>query len=174
MDLHKIFEILAYTIPSIVTAAVAYYFFKLHTDNEEGRRRYLLHKDIQLETLPLRLQAYERVTLFLERIDPSKMLVRVAPISDDKKDYEEYIIAQIEQEFEHNLTQQVYLSEKCWSIVVTAKNATIQMLRITNLEPEVRNANDLRSQMLKDLFDNPTPSSTALAYIRSEVQTLLG
>ena len=101
MDLHKIFEILAYTIPSIVTAAIAYYFFKLHTDNEEGRRRYLLHQDIQKDTLPLRLQAYERITLFLERIDPSKMLVRVAPISDDKKDYEEYIeLEDILEDFE--------------------------------------------------------------------------
>jgi hypothetical protein len=44
------------------------------------------------------------------------------------KNYQNFVIAQIEQEFEHNLSQQIYISEKCWSIIVTAKNATIQMM----------------------------------------------
>lgn len=140
MDTTKIIELLSYTLPAIVTGLVAYYFFDLHTKNEEGRRRYLLNKEAQKNALPLRLQAYERMSLYMERINPTKLLIRITPISNDKNDYENLIIAQIEQEFEHNLTQQIYMSDECWTIIVTAKNATIQMIRKANMSERVDNA----------------------------------
>ena len=124
---NKIIEILAYTLPSMITGAVAYFLFRSHFDDQQNTRRWLLQKENQKDSLPLRLQAYERLTLFLERINPTKLLIRVTPISNNKNDYENYIIAQIEQEFEHNLTQQIYVSEACWTIVKAAKNTTIQM-----------------------------------------------
>jgi len=63
-----IFQLFAFLLPAVVTGAVAFYFFRLHTRNEEGRRRFLLHKSSSKDTLPIRLQAYERMALFLERI----------------------------------------------------------------------------------------------------------
>ena len=75
METAKLIELLSYTLPAIITGFVAYYFFNLHTKNEEGRRRYLLNKDTQKDALPLRLQAFERMTLFLERINPGKLLI---------------------------------------------------------------------------------------------------
>ena len=57
-----IFQLFAYLLPAVVTGAVAFYFFRLHTNNEEGRRRFLLHKESQKSSLPIRLQAYERIT----------------------------------------------------------------------------------------------------------------
>lgn len=170
MDTSKIIELLFYTLPSLITGGVAYYFFQMFVDNEENRRRFLLLKENQKDALPLRLQAYERLTLFLERIDPAKLLIRVTPISDDKNDYSNYVIAQIEQEYEHNLTQQIYVSDECWTIVTTAKNATIQMLRKTAVQEAVIDATKFRETVLGDLFDKPTPSSAGLAYIRSEVK----
>ena len=77
MESTHIIELLSYTLPALITGGVAYYFFNLHTKNEEGRRRYLLQKELQKESLPLRLQAYERMVLFLERINPAKLLIRV-------------------------------------------------------------------------------------------------
>jgi hypothetical protein len=71
-------------------------------------------------------RAYERMTLFMERINPSQLMVRIVPLSENKTRLSNFVIAQIEQEFEHNLSQQIYISEKCWSIIVTAKNATIK------------------------------------------------
>ncbi len=170
MDTSKIIELLFYTLPALITGGVAYYFFQMFVGNEENRRRFLLLKDNQKDALPLRLQAYERLTLFLERIDPAKLLIRVTPISDDKNHYSNYVIAQIEQEYEHNLTQQIYVSEECWTIVTTAKNATIQMLRKTAVQDAVIDATKFRETVLGDLFDKPTPSSAGLAYIRSEVK----
>jgi hypothetical protein len=172
MDTTKIIELLSYTLPAIVTGLVAYYFFDLHTKNEEGRRRYLLNKEAQKNSLPLRLQAYERMSLYMERINPTKLLIRIAPISNDKNDYENLIISQIEQEFEHNLTQQIYMSDECWTIIVTAKNATIQMIRKANMSDRVDNADKLREVVLSDLMEKQSPSNAALAYIKNEVGQL--
>lgn len=172
MDTNKIIELLFYTLPAVVTGGVAYYFFSMHTKNEEGRRRYLIHKEAQKNAMPLRLQAYERLVLFLERINPSKLLIRISPQSSNKFDYEEYVIAQIEQEYEHNLTQQIYISSESWDIITTAKNATIQMIRKASMSEKVDSANKLREVILTELFDKQSPSSVAVAYLKNEVSEL--
>lgn len=172
MDFNKIFELLAYTLPAIITGFVAYYFFSMHTKNEEGRRRYLIHKEAQKNAMPLRLQAYERLVLFLERINPAKLLIRVSPHSSDKNDYEEYLVSQIEQEYEYNLTQQIYVSAEAWDIITTAKNATIQMIRKANMSEKTDNANKLREIILTELFDKQSPSSVAVAYLKNEVSEM--
>lgn len=169
MDSTKLLEILAYTLPSTITGGVAYYLFKAYFKDQQNTRRWLLQKETQKEALPLRLQAYERMSLYLERINPTKLLIRIAPISPDKNDYENLIIAHIEQEFEHNLTQQIYMSDECWTIIVTAKNATIQMFRKANMSERVDSADKLREVVLSDLMEKQSPSNAALAFIKSEV-----
>jgi hypothetical protein len=66
-------------------------------------------------------------------------------------DYQNFVIAQIEQEFEHNLSQQIYISEKCWSIIVT-KNATIQMMRLADKNENIKDADGLRQAVISDLL----------------------
>ena len=170
MNTDKILELLFYCIPAAITGAVAYYFFQMHIMNEEKRRRFALARENQKDALPLRLQAYERMALFMERVDPAKLLIRIQPISDDKNDYTNFVIAQIEQEYEHNLTQQIYMTDDCWQIITTAKNATIQMLRKTANDDTIKDANQLRETILSGMFDKATPSSAALAYIKNEVK----
>jgi hypothetical protein len=172
MDSTKIIEILAYTLPSLITGGVAYFLFESYFKDQQNTRRWLLQKDSQKDLLPLRLQAYERMTLFMERINPSQLLVRITPISDDKNEYANYVIAQVEQEFEHNLAQQIYISDECWSILTTAKNATIQIIRLGAKSERVTNANQLREIVLSDLLEKQSPSSAALAFIKNEVGQL--
>ncbi len=173
MDLvTKLIEALLYAVPAIITGLVAYYFFKEHTKNEDGRRRFLLHKDMQTNALPMRLQAYERMVLFLERITPSKLMIRVTPTSSEVESYESLLIANIEQEFEHNLSQQIYISTDCWNIVSAAKNATIQLIRKASLLEKTDTANKLREVVLTELMDKHAPSDAALAYIRQEVSEM--
>lgn len=170
----KILDILAYCLPAIITGGVAYLLFTNHLKNESNRRKFQLLREKSKETIPLRLQAYERMALFLERINPSKLLLRVAPFNDNKHDYENFLIQQIEQEFEHNLTQQVYISEDCWTILVTAKNTIIQNIRKTNMSEKVDSAHKLREVILSDLLDTPSPTAVALSYLKNEVVKILG
>lgn len=172
MDFTKLIELASYTFPAIITGLVAYYLFSSYFKDQQNTRRWLLQKDSQKDILPLRLQAYERLTLFMERINPSQLLIRITPISNDKNEYANYVIAQVEQEYEHNITQQIYITNECWSIINTAKNATIQIIRLAAKSEKVTNANQLRELVLSDLLEKPSPSSAALALIKNEVGQL--
>jgi hypothetical protein len=172
MDTQRILDLFLYAIPTIITGMIAYYFFKEHTKNEDGRRRFLLKKDLQVNAMPLRLQAYERMALFLERITPSKLLLRVTPTSSNKEQYESLLIQSIEQEIEHNLSQQIYVSDKCWNIIVAAKNATIQIIRKASLSEKTDTANKLREVVLTEMMERRSPSDAALSFIKDEVSDL--
>jgi hypothetical protein len=151
---------------------IAFYFFREHIKNEDGRRRFLLKKDLQVNTVPMRLQAYERMVIFLERITPSKLLIRVTPMSTNKENYESLLIQSIEQEFEHNLSQQIYISDKCWNIITASKNATIQLIRKASLLEKTDSANKLREVLLTEMMDRLAPTDAALSYIKEEVSDL--
>lgn len=172
MDASRVIDLFLFTIPSLITGLIAYYFFKEHTKNEDGRRRFLLKKDMQVTAMPLRLQAYERMSLFLERIAPSKLLIRIAPTSSNKEGYETLLIQSIEQEFEHNLSQQIYVSDKCWSIISTAKNTTIQLIRKASLSEKTDTSNKLREVILTEMMDRRAPSDAALSFIKDEVSNM--
>jgi len=172
MEIEKIFEVFLYAVPALITGLIAYYFFKEHTKNEDGRRRFLLHKDMQMNTLPIRLQAYERLALFLERITPTKLLVRISPTSPNKEDYESLLIQTIDQEYQHNLSQQIYVSDECWNITKAAKNATIQLIRKAGLLKKTTSANKLREVVLSEMMEKRAPSDAALSFIKQEVSDI--
>lgn len=171
-DITQILNYVAYLLPAIVVGIIAYFFFKGHIANEEGRRRYLIQRDAQKNTIPLRLQAYERLTLFLERIDPTKLLIRVQPYSDEIQKYETLLIQNIENEYEHNLVQQIYVSPECWNLIIAAKNATMQVIRQSAMNEKVDSSDKLRETLLNHFMGEVTPSHKALLYVKKEVSEL--
>lgn len=168
----QLLNLLMFAIPSLIVGAIAFLFFREHIQNEDNRRMFLIHKQLQKESLPQRLQAYERLTLFLERINPNKLLIRITPASSNKNDYEALLINSIEQEFEHNLSQQVYISESCWSIINASKSATIQLIRKVGMSDKIDTAEKLREAVLTEMMDKSAPSNAGLSYIKKEVGEL--
>lgn len=173
MNQIELSQILLAVLPALIVGGVAFYFFRSFHKNEEARRRFLLHKENQNTALPLKLQAYERLTLFLERISPGKLLFRIKPNSEDKEAYERALIYAIEQEFEHNLAQQIYLSTESWNYIKTSKNATIALIRKTNQQEEIDTADKLREVILKKLVEKESPTDVAIAYLKTEVKQFI-
>ncbi len=173
MDTAKILEIVSYTLPSLITGGVAYFFFTSYFKDQQKTRRWLLMKENQKEALPLRLQAYERMVLFLERIHPAQLLLRVAPPTEDKNDYATLLIHAIQTEFEHNLTQQIYITNECWDVINKSKNTTVQLIRNTSIKTEIANANQLREAVLRSLTEMEAPSSLAINFIKEELKNIL-
>ena len=97
--------------------------------------------------------------------------MRIAPDSPDKNAYETLLIKHIETEFEHNLVQQIYMSDECWNIIKAAKNATIQAIRKAGMSSSDA-ASKLREDILNQTMDKQSPSTTALAYIKKEIGEL--
>lgn len=167
----KIFESIAYILPAAITGFVAYYMFNgfLKSQNSERKLEILAAK--RKDSLPIKLQAYERLLLFCERINPAKMLLRIQPLSTNTNDYLQLLIANIEQEFEHNLVQQIYISEDSWTAIYAAKSSVINKLK--QVAENANSANELRENILIDYSKTLPPTETAIAFIKNEVKKLL-
>ena len=167
----KVIEGIAYAIPALVCGAVAYFMFSafLRQDSNEMKFNALVGK--KRESLPMKLQAYERLVLFCERINPSKLLLRINPIGTDTNSYLHLLIANMEQEFEHNLVQQIYVTEDTWKAVVGSKLAIINKFR--EVAEKSSSANELRENLLIDYSKIESPTETAVEIIKRSVRKLL-
>lgn len=173
METEKWMELAMYTLPAVVTGGVAYLMMQKFVNLDENRRKFQLLRDNQKQALPIRLQAYERMALFLERINPLKLMIRVAPFSNDTTDYMNLLIQNIEQEYEHNVTQQIYLSDEAWVMVVNAKNAIIQNLRNLAADSEIKDADHYRMKVLSSLMETESASQLALEFLKSEIKDFI-
>ncbi|WP_292891478.1 hypothetical protein [Nonlabens sp.] len=168
----SIFSLFQTLLPAFIVAVIAYYFLSSFMKNEERRRRFITVRESQAKSLPTRMAAYERLVLFLERIKPASLVVRTKPGNMTKADYEQTLIAAIELEFEHNIAQQVYVSEECWNVIRAVKNTTIQQIRQVSMSHKVATADALREAILNDLMDKRAPSATAISFLKAEVNDL--
>jgi len=168
----KLIEIMAYSIPAFITAGVTLVMLQKFYKSEESKRNFELLLENQKQALPIRLQAYERIVLFLERINPVQLLIRVSPTGSSKEDYVSLLSHHIQTEFEHNLTQQIYLTAEAWQIVLKAKNSTVQLIRKNALREHVANADKLREAIMIELTETDTPSNIAIRYLKEELKKI--
>ena len=167
----KILESIAYILPATITGLVAYYMFNGFVKHINSEKKLEVLTAQKKEGLPIKLQACERLLLLCDRINPVKMLLRVPPISENTSDYLQLLIANIEQEFAHNLVQQIYISEATWTAIYAAKNAVINKLK--QIAQNAASANDLREKMLVEYSKSNPPTETAIDFIKNEVRKLL-
>ncbi|ARV05545.1 hypothetical protein BTO04_02010 [Polaribacter sp. SA4-10] len=167
----KILESIAYILPAVVTGTVAYYMFNGFIKQQNSEKKLELLAQKKKESLPIKLQAYERMILFCERINPVKMLIRIKPLSENTHEYLQLLIASIEQEFEHNLVQQIYISNDSWTAIVASKSAIMNKLKL--VAESSKSANELRETVLIDYSKNLPPTETAISFIKNEVKKLL-
>ncbi|PCH76777.1 MAG: hypothetical protein COB98_05285 [Flavobacteriaceae bacterium] len=172
METDLLSSTISYTLPALITGLTAAFVIKKFLANSDKRAILEMKRDSQKQLLPIKLQAFERMTLFLERIEPSKLLLRVAPNSTDKNQYRDYLIASIQQEYEHNLVQQIYISDQCWGLILTAKNSIIKLIKDSSSDTNVADANQLREIILTKTIKEPAASISALRYIKTEVRSL--
>lgn len=173
MDEINILQLFFFLLPALIVGLISFYFFKTYVDDEEKRRRFILRQENQKTSLPIRLQAFERMALFLERISPGKLLLRIKPSNYSREEYEKILIQNIDQEFEHNLAQQIYFSPECWNVIKTAKNATIGIIRRTGLKEDIDSAEKLREVILKNSMEQAAPTDAALDFIKKEVRNFI-
>src|ERR1700733_2996742 len=98
-------DILKYTIAGLGTVWIAFYLIKPYLDRDEKIQLLEFKKTISNQTLPLRLQAYERLVLFIERVNPANMLVRLNAPAYGAHELYSLLIEEIRNEYQHNITQ---------------------------------------------------------------------
>ena len=158
--------------PCILIGLISYFSIQSMLKKEVLKQKYQLLKSNQKEALPLKLQAYERFTLLLDRITLNKLLIRVTPVDENKEAYKHLLIATVDQEFEHNTTQQIYISDDCWNAIVSAKSTVISQLHQLGTAEAVTNAKTFREEGLKKYASTSSANQIAQSFIRSEVGEL--
>lgn len=128
--MEEFIELLKYVVPSIITGAVAYIMINKMLDQENRRHFAEVKKENLKYTTPVRLQAHERLLLLLERTDPVQVVNRVIKPGMTAKSMQIAIITEIKQEFDHNITQQLYVSGNCWEEVMKAKDDALKLVTV--------------------------------------------
>ena len=121
-------DILKYTVAGIGIIYIAFYLFKPYLDKGQNLQALELKKAISGQTLPLRLQAYERLILFIDRINPSNLLIRLNGNGYSAAELHSIILTEVRTEYQHNVTQQIYVSSQAWSVVKRTKDDTINLV----------------------------------------------
>lgn len=170
--MNEIIEILKYTVPSLITGGVAAYFLKQFVAEEQSKRKFEMFSDKKKEGLPLRLQAYERMTLFLERIDVNNITDRLQPLEFNKIEYAQLLIHQISTEFEHNLVQQIYISNECWNLIKVAKQTTQNMITAQSMKENIKTGVDLLNALRAEVSGKESPTQIAQQFVQQEVHKL--
>lgn len=168
------FDVLKYTLSGLFVFFAAYFLLKNHFDTyynlKELEYKTLVVKDI----LPLKLQAYERMTLFIDRINPSNLLLRLHQPGMTAQEIQSIIISEVRAEYQHNISQQLYLSTNSWNIINRVKEDTISIVKhsVTNLHPQASaiELSKIIFAKLEELEENPY--DLALQVMRNEIQEL--
>ena len=146
------------------------YFRKQDNDRSEK----MLKVEASKISLPIRLQAYERLALLMERIAPATLVLRVTRPGISLMQLQQEMIQSIHEEFEHNLSQQIYVSGDSWSMVRNAIEQTIQQVNVTvgQLEGSA-DAGTFAAHFLQNVLEQTNnPAEQALFLIRSEAARL--
>lgn len=174
-DINGFWEILKIVLPALIVFITAYFLFRDMLENDRRRREFEFRVIHAKEMTPVKLQAYERLTIFLERISPESMLIRHSPHDLTVAQYHQILLSTIRQEYEHNLSQQIYISPILWETIRGAKEKLITLI---NRSAEELDQNGSGYELSKKIFnyyleEDPAPVSLALTDLKKEVAKFL-
>lgn len=159
-------------VPPVILAVVAYLIVRQFVENDQKKKILELKYEAKNHTLPMRLQAYERMAMFLERIEPNQLIFRVNNPELTAFQMQTILLATIRSEYEHNLSQQIYISAEVWD---TIKNAKERVVNVINLSagklPDGAMATDLHTQIFEAVAES-SPTAAAMQQLKKEVALL--
>lgn len=170
-----ILEILKYTLPALIVFLTAYFLLTRYMNRDANLKAIELKMKRDKEIVMLRLQAYERLALFLERINFAAVIGRVRTPDMLSHELQYAMVKNIREEFEHNLSQQIYVSSSAWNLIVQSKEEMMKTVNLigTQLPPESSSG-----QLINALFQgiqnaNTTlPTEQALEFLKAECREL--
>lgn len=171
--------------PYIVLVAVMFLGFwallHLQFRNNQKARQWELKKESQKAISPIRLRAYERLALLLERTKPEHMLVELQGKNPEAlatwsvAQTQQYLLQTIRLEFDHNQSQQVYVSDEVWDAIISSRDQTGSfIISIAGQLPPEANAQMYAAALITAYNENGTaPTEKALEMLKDEAKSLM-
>lgn len=167
--------ILQITIPAVLVVIMAYLLIEKLLKGEEARRNFEITKLNQPLLTPIKLRAYERLMLLLERITPHNMLLSKVEPNMMAFELQNVLLSDIRKEFEHNYSQQIYISTELWETIKSAQENTIQLINLCSSQCTAQdNAAKLATMIIK-IYDSKeeTALDVAKTALKNEVNNLM-
>lgn len=169
---NTLFDLLKYVIPLVVVFGFIYFILNNYLQENFKLRSLDLKLTNQQSITPVRLQAYERVVVYLERISPSNLIMRVHKTGMSARLLHVELIKSIRSEFDHNVAQQIYMSNASWDLVKSAKE---EMIKIVNAAAHKVGENADGVELCKVILDitmnvEKLPTQIALEYVKKEIR----
>lgn len=174
IDIKFFLDIVKFTVSGVGVVWIAFYLIKPYIDRSEKIQLLEFKKSLTTQTLSLRLQAFERFVLFIERINPGNMLLRLNVNDYTAKELHTIISEELRTEYQHNITQQIYVTTKVWSVVKQVRDETLNVVNTTFRElPRDSSGMDLARAILGRLSQaEQNPYDIAADLIRNEFEGL--
>jgi hypothetical protein len=167
-------DIVKYTVSGLGVVWIAFYLIKPYFDRSEQIQLLEFKKSVSNQTLPLRLQAYERLVLFIERANPANMLIRLNAGEYSAAELNSIIISEIRNEYQHNVTQQIYVSSRAWAVIKRVREDTLNTVTkaFKSLPPDASGL-DLGKTILVQLSQvEDNPYEIGIELIRKDLEDL--
>lgn len=169
-----IIELIKYSLPALIVFLTAYLLIRKFLENDLKIKKVdLLYRNEQY-ILPVRMQAYERLVLFLERIAPESLIMRINRQDMTSQQLHTELLSSIRSEFEHNLSQQIYISRDSWEVIKNAKSSLINIINLAakSIEPDSSSIK-LSQTIFESIMDKDnSPTDVAIDYIKKEIKEL--
>lgn len=170
-----ILSILAILATLSITLYGGYHLIKAFLDKKSEEQFYQLRLNTVNESLPLKLQSYERMVLFLERIAPSNLIPRVNDDSYNVAQLQTVLVLTIREEYSHNMSQQIYMSDDAWEIIKIAKEDLIGLINTSaqELNPESPSI-ELAKAIFQKVIDHQNDYvSNAMLFVKQEARSIM-
>ncbi|HOY48701.1 MAG TPA: hypothetical protein PL185_07330 [Flavobacteriales bacterium] len=167
-----VFDLLKYTIPLIVVFGFIYFILNNYLEENFKLRSLDLKLTNQNAITPVRMQAYERIVVYLERITPSNMIMRIHKAGMSSRLLHAELLKTVRGEYDHNIAQQIYMSNASWELVKSAKE---EMIKLINAAAHKVGENADGVELAKVLLDitmsvEKLPTQIALEYVKKEIR----
>ena len=167
------FDILKIILPALMVVWVVSLMLKRQSESQE--QWINKQKSKHNPALNIRLKAYERLTLFVERISPEKIIQRLITPQMNCSQLQIKLLQTIREEYEHNLTQQLYVSDDAWQAISFSKESIIQLINASMSQVKAENSALKLSQVIIENYQKveTTPTEAALRQLKGETIALL-
>jgi hypothetical protein len=172
--LDTLFQLALIIIPAGAVLMTTIYFIRRETAKEYRNMNVDLKKQRQEFFLPLRVDAYQRAILLMERIHPNSLVMRHYNPGLPALALQTALLESIRQEYEHNIAQQMYISPAAWELVKKSKEETVKIINLAGQQmPSTGLGLDLSSKIFEIVAEVGTlPSEIAVEALKREVQEL--
>lgn len=161
-------------IPASVVLYLSYLLVRAFIQKEIDLKKLEVRSRAIETVLPNRLHAYERMTLFLERMAPQNLLVRLNTTTMPAREFHQMLLAEVRNEYNHNVSQQVYVGEDVWELIKNAKEDLIVTINESASElGEGATSLDLAKKIVEKNMSKPVdPLAHALVELKREIQCI--